>query len=358
MIARIKSRIHDFVSWQATASVNSAQLLAEPQGVAKLQQDTLMTGLRVCSVLDSQVGLRRVQLDNTDRGPGSPYDASEPIVFMHIPKTSGTALISGLREAVAPQHVIGGFDRVLFGEFRAFESIPTCKRSAIYLDASDVPAHGDFVAAHMAFSTLRSHYGTANYLTVLREPMSRILSHWLYWRSFSEDQLSAWGKWAEYMREARNPLEHFLSCPRVACQVDNVSVRMLLWPHRLIADDDFIDQRNDEALVNEAVGQLCQFGFADVIENLDMPLNLQSWLGQAVQYVPINKTAPIPLPLKRPLHSELTPKAIDLLEKRARLDQRLWTLLATHRISRTSAETLQRRAILHNATRHSWLMEA
>jgi hypothetical protein len=133
---------------------------------------------------------------------------------------------------------------------------------------------------------------------------------------------------------------------------------MLLWPHRLIPDDGFIDPRNDDVLVNEASGRLCQFGFSDVIENPEMPINLQRWLGRAVPYVPINETAPIPLPLKRPLHRELTPEAIDLLETRARLDQRLWTLLATRQLSEANAETLQRRAILHNGTRHSWLMEA
>jgi hypothetical protein len=303
------------------------------------------------------MGLQRAQLDDADCRLGGSYDASAPIVFMHIPKTSGTALASGLRDAVAPQRIIGGFDRVLFGGFRAFDSIQAHIRDTIYLDVSDVPADGDLVAAHMALSTLGSRYRAANYLTVLREPLSRILSHWLYWRSLSGDQLSLWGEWAEYMRQAMTSLEHFLSCRRVACQVDNLSVRMLLWPHRLIPDDDFIDSRDDEALVNEAVGRLCQFGFADVIENPEMPINLQSWLDQTVQYAPINKTAPIPLLLRRPLHRELTPEAIDLLETRARLDQRLWTLLANHRIGRGSAEALQRRAILHNATRHSWLME-
>jgi hypothetical protein len=359
MIARIKSKVRDFLRSEVTVGAKSAELLAEPQGVAKLRQDTLTepTNLGAGLVRDSKTGLQSAQFGDIERSLGRPYDTNVPIVFMHIPKTSGTALAAGLRYAVAPRREIGGFDTVLFGGFCAFDTIPTHVRNSIYLDVSDVPADGDFVAAHMAFSTLHSRYGVANYLTVLREPLSRILSHWLYWRALSSEQLSSWGNWAEYAREAMKPLEHFLSCRLVACHTDNLSVRMLLWPHPLIPDDDFIDPRNDEALLEDAIKQLCQFSFSDVIENPDMLISLQRWLGRPVPYVPINETPPVPSLLKRPLHAELTTKATVLLETRARLDQRLWTLLAKHRISRVSAETLQRRAILRNAMRHSFLME-
>jgi hypothetical protein len=290
--------------------------------------------------------------------PGSPHVANAPIVFMHIPKTSGHALITGLREAIAPRRMIGGHDRVLFGGFCAFDSLAPHIQDLIYLDPSDVPTDCDFVAAHMAFSTLQSRYGAANYLTVLREPLSRILSAWLFGRALSQDQLAEWGEWADYLRHAMRSLEHFLSCPAIACGTDNVSVRMLLWPHRLIPDDDFIDTCNDEVLVDEAITRLSEFGFLDVIENPDMLANLQCWLGRPVQYARINETACTPLSLKRPLHNELTPETTDLLETRSRLDQRLWTLLARHRIRGACVEKLQRRVILRNTARHSWLMMA
>jgi hypothetical protein len=298
--------------------------------------------------------VRRVWL----RFPGRPYDPAAPMVFMHIPKTSGVALAEGLRAAIRPRRPFGGFDRVLFGGFGAFDSLAPTERAHIYLSPSEVPSDCDFVAAHMAFSTLWRCYGAANSLTILREPASRILSHWLYWRAIPEDQLAGWGKWAEYMLQARRSLAEFLSCKDIACQTDNLSVRMLLWPHRLIPCNDFIDPRNDEALFNDAIGHLKRFAFADVIEDPKMPTNLQAWLGRPVEYLPRNQTAPPPLSLKRPLHSELVPDTLDLIEARSRLDLRLWILLAAHRIGGASVEMLQRRAILRNVSRHAWLMAA
>jgi hypothetical protein len=50
---------------------------------------------------------------------------------MHIPKTAGTALIAGLREAIKPrQEVVHGFDRVLFGQFQSFTTFAEDERKA------------------------------------------------------------------------------------------------------------------------------------------------------------------------------------------------------------------------------------
>lgn len=39
---------------------------------------------------------------------GRPYDPTVPLVFMHIPKTSGNAVTSGLRMAIKPQRDVVG----------------------------------------------------------------------------------------------------------------------------------------------------------------------------------------------------------------------------------------------------------
>jgi hypothetical protein len=290
--------------------------------------------------------------------PGHPYDEAAPVIFMHIPKTSGTALTVGLRDAISPGCAISGIDRVLFGSFGAFETVAPALRSHIYVCPAELPVSGNFVTGHMALSTLWRRYGPANYLTVLREPLSRILSHWLYWRSITDDQLQPWGGWADYVRQARQPLITFLSCRDIACHVDNLSVRMLLWPHRLIPEDDFIDPCNDQVLMGQAIERLRRFSFMDIIENPRMPDNLRSWLGRPVAYPSINETTGTPLPLKRPLHAELTPETLDLMETHARLDIKLWTLLATSRIAGVDVEAFRRRALLRNATKYAWLMSA
>lgn len=247
---------------------------------------------------------------------------------------------------------------MLFGSFNAFDTILVSDWTRLYFHPSDLPSDGDFVAGHMAFSTLSRAYGTANRLTVLREPISRILSHWLFWRALPDDQLAMWGKWAGYLLQARRPLAEFLSCKDIACQTDNVTVRMLLWPHTLIPFDDFIDRRDDDAVVTAAANRLKQFSFTDVMENPELPTNLGAWLGRPIDYLPINQTGPTPQPLKRPLHAEMVPELFNLIETRIRLDVKLWNLLVSSRISGMSVDSVRQRTLLRNVAWHAWLMIA
>jgi hypothetical protein len=275
---------------------------------------------------------------------------------MHIPKTSGTALTRGLRSAISPLREATGFDRTLFGSFCAFDSFAPDERSRIYLSSADLPLDSDFIFGHITFSLLRQRYGSINYLTVLREPVSRLLSHWLFWRTITDVYLARFGAWADYLRLARRPLKEFLSCQELACQTDNLSVRLLLGSHRLIPGDDFIDCRDDDILVDGAIVALKQFAFADVIENPNMPANLEAWLGRPVPYSVANETPRAPLSLRSSLHSELTPEALTLLENRTRLDLKLWTWLAKKCVIGANVAAMRHRIILCNVARHASLL--
>ena len=291
--------------------------------------------------------------------PGFPprqCNMSAPIAFMHIPKTSGSSLIVGLRQAIAPRKEIYCLDRVLFGGFRAFDTVAPSERNNIFIDPLTLPSDLDFVAGHIAFSTLKQRYPSANHLTLLREPMSRVLSHWLFWRAVPEEYLALLGSWADYMRRAHGSLTDFLTCREIACQVDNLSIRMLLWPHRLIPEDDFIDCRNGDALLSEAATALKQFAFVDVIENPNLQSNLEQWLGRPVPYSQLNETTHIPPPLQRPLHSEITPDAFNFLERRTQIDRELWRLVANNRVTGLSVEALRQHTMLRTVARHALLM--
>jgi hypothetical protein len=240
--------------------------------------------------------------------------------------------------------------------FRALPLSPKTNGRRIYIDLAHIPRDVDFVAGHIAYSTLFRRYGSINYLTVLREPISRVLSLWLYWRAMPDDSLARLGAWADYVRRAQEPLKDFLSLGDLACQTDNLSVRMLLWPHRLIPEADFIDRRYDAALLKDALGALKQFAFVDIIENPKMHPSLERWLGRRVPYARINETPHLPLSLAHPLHSELTSTALDLIEERTRLDLKLWSLLARQRVTAQNPEMLRSRVILRSVARHAALM--
>jgi hypothetical protein len=276
---------------------------------------------------------------------------------MHIPKTSGSALAKAFREALMPRRAAFGLDRVLFGSFKAFGTIAPDLRRQIYLDPADLPTEAEFVSGHISFSTLQMGYPNAQYITFLREPFSRMLSFWLYWRSLSDDELRPWGEWREFVHKARRPLIDFLSDKEIACPTDNLYVRMLLWPNNLLPDNDFIDKRHDKAIIRLATGRLKQFSYVDVIENPSFQANLRAWLGRPFVYSSENETKPIPRLLSLRLHAELTPATLDLLRARTRLDLRLWTTLARQWVSQVGAETLREFILLRNVARYSSILQ-
>lgn len=287
----------------------------------------------------------------------APYSSAAPAIFMHIPKACGSALASGLTGALAPRKAIcQASDRVLFGSFHDFDSMGPPVRGSIYLDSASLPADADFVSGHISFGTLRQRYADGQHITFLREPISRILSHFLYWRSMSEEELRPWGGWRERVKKSRGPLFDFLSCRNLASTHDNLYVRMLLWPHPLISDDNFLEERNDKVLIREAMAKLKQFAYLDVVENPKLVVDLENWLGRPFPYNLVNETTRIPEPFRTPWHKELKPEVLDLLEQRTRLDLQLWRAVARQRIAPSSLESLRMRTAMLNAARHSWLV--
>jgi hypothetical protein len=207
------------------------------------------------------------------------YNKLLPIVFMHIPKTSGVAIRHMLVVALAPSLTVDGLDHSLFDSSAYFDSMDESLRRQIYSSPSSLPEHANLVAGHFALSTLLTAYPLAQRLTILREPFSRLLSHWLYWRQYADTDLAAWGDWAAQVRMSRQPLVDFLSASSLACQTDNLMLRMLLWPHPLITADHFINPVHDHRLLRDAMMRLRNFDFVDVLEDGALVDNLQRWLG-------------------------------------------------------------------------------
>jgi hypothetical protein len=296
-------------------------------------------------------------LQSIRRARPSSFDPSRPLAFMHVPKTAGLSTTASLSRAVAPVVSCNGFDRVLFGGFTDFGSIDTDSlRAAIYLSSEDMPADAGFIAGHIAYSSLHSRYPSAQLLTILREPHQRLLSLWMFWRSLEDVYLAAWGTWGNRVRISRNPLAEFLSSPLVACQTDNVYIRMLLWPHPLIPADDLIDPEHDQVLLAEAEEVLERFTFVDVLEAPDHRAHLHIWLGTALPDYRLNETTHIPVAHRKPLHCELSAAAYDLLRQRSRLDFVLWTKIGRLRMPGSLLATVRESALLRGIARYAALM--
>ena len=256
------------------------------------------------------------------------HDPARPLAFMHVPKTAGIAMIGGLAGALRPRRVVSGFDHSLFGAFDGFDTIDPDLRRHIYASPAEVPRDGDFIAGHMAPSTLVASYPDAQLVTCLREPRARLLSHWVYWRAQPADHVSAWGSWARISLTGHDPLAGFLGRRDIACQTDNLALRLLLWPHKLLPPDDFIAERDDDALLEAALMRLRGFAYADVVENPRLVANASAWCGRPVTFPVANATPAVPAEFRVPLRRELTALAYDRLCARSRLDLWLWTAVA------------------------------
>jgi hypothetical protein len=284
---------------------------------------------------------------------GQLHDPGRATVFMHVPKACGTAVRRGLLEALAPRRELLVHDRVMFGSFNDFESFEAETRRSICLNPASLDANADFVTGHISFSTLAARYPDAQFLTAFREPFSRIISHWLFWQNFSGERLSAYGEYASCLLQSRAPLADFLSCRDVASQTDNVHLRMLLWPHRLVPEGDFIDPCFDNQLLQEASDRLQKFAFVDVVENPRFSTNLEYWLGRPFPYRWTNETPPPPSTEKSSFPIQLNSESFDLLETRCRLDLKLWLLLARKSVKGIDPMTLRARTLMLNVARHA-----
>jgi len=250
-------------------------------------------------------------------------DSARPSVFLHVPKSAGTAFSQSLGAALGAKTIVGGFDGCLFDGFAGIDKFSPEIRNSVHLTSPMPP--GDLVCGHFALSTLRREYPDANHCTILREPFSRLLSHWLYWRQHRDDELAGWSDWAERVRRARRPLAAFLADSVLAPHIDNLAVRMLLWPDPRLPADCFIKPEYDKSLARDALARLQALDFVDYLENPALVENVGDWLGVPFALQRVNETRRAPEAFSVDLLSELTPECHGLLRARSRIDLVLWT---------------------------------
>jgi hypothetical protein len=276
--------------------------------------------------------------------------------FMHVPKTSGAAITEGLARALTNpfgrrltkamygrSQILTGFDRSLHGGFDRFDTFEASVAARFHPE--ELPKGARIISGHFAYSTLKRSAPPARIFTILREPFCRLLSHWLYWRQYTEEELLPYGLWAQRVREARRPLAEFLSSPTVACQTDNIVVRMLLWPHHLLAADGFINSAHDGTLISEARARLGELSHVDAVENPQLIGGLERLIGRSIEYRRINETRASTHESHFDLDEHLTPEARELLVLRSRLDLLLWNSVVMRALPGTSANVIRESAI-------------
>ena len=251
---------------------------------------------------------------------------------------------------------IRGFDRSLFGAFEDYASFNEDARKSVYLHATDMPANAGLIMGHFSHGTLKAAYPDAQQITFLREPFIRVLSLWIFWRCHRDEQLVGLGGWANLVKLSRLSLKEFLSDTRIACQTDNITVRMLLWPGSGIPSDRFIEDRSDSELLAQAFERLNSFAYSDVIENPSFSERLKRWLQIDMSSSRLNETTTVPERLRLKLERELDSETLELLQQRSRLDLQLWAALAKRRLPERDIEALRLQTLLGGIARYSNLL--
>jgi hypothetical protein len=118
----------------------------------------------------------------------------------------------------------------------------------------------------------------------------------------------------------------FLTDKRIACQTDNVALRLLLWPHPLLPADGFIAPEHDAALLAAASARLAEVAHLNVSENPALASDLAAWLGRPFAMRRIKETLPVASRYSVMLAEHLTQAVRDAWQARTRLDMALWRM--------------------------------
>ena len=256
--------------------------------------------------------------------------------FVHVPKSAGSSVKNAVAARCDPATVAASeLDRVLFGGFDRFDEMPNRTRNTIAVDDAEAVRGFDVVMGHFGVASLRPHFDDAEMMTVLREPRTRLLSLYTFWRGWSPERHADWDPYDASRRAVTASWGEFLTDTSIASQTDNVVARMLLSPHPSIPRDGFIEPADDDAIVEAASETLDRFGFADIVENgAALWTGLSSWLQTPVEP---ERTLVTRLRADTDWSASITPASAAALSRRTSIDARLWSRIASRHHDEVSA---------------------
>lgn len=272
--------------------------------------------------------------------------------YLHVPKAAGSSVTDAIRRAISKVDEEEGttpnlcplqFDATLFGDFDV-SVLPEPFRSLVLVGPVDELASYDVVIGHFSAPALSAGREPGDLVTLLREPRSKLLSLYTFWRSWSPAEHDAWEPYEASQHAVSQDWSQFLDDPVIASQTDNVAARMLLGDHPLIPIDGFIDESNVDAVARDAVATLNEFGHADVIENdSDCWARLGHWTGLDLDIQRRNTTEVNQGPSADWTRAWDGP-AWMAFHRRTRIDLQLWVAAAGRHASASELDRLGERA--------------
>lgn len=280
----------------------------------------------------------------------------QTIVFSHIPKSAGTSVTGALKRALQPKSPVYFLDRALVGGYDRFSQFSAKERSRLVLSPEELP-DADFVSGHISPSTTMARYPGAPHVLILRNPQARVISQWVHSRSLTDLQLRRWGP-AYAFRAARWPLQRYLGHEMIAPNIDNTIARFLTWPHTALAQNRFISEADDDAIVESAIATLDTFLHVNVVENPSFLDELGASLGLTLTDERLNDRSDHPPVVPTDLASELDSATRALLDYRTRLDIRIWKHVAERVMPHSDLDGVLEAGLQNSIRRYSGLPAA
>jgi hypothetical protein len=250
--------------------------------------------------------------------------ASDPaLVFLHIPKTGGTTLHYHFSANFAPEE--------------------TCPERFSNLDAYSVDdlRQWRFFSGHFNSDEIKRIPRPTFRVTVLRNPIERLLSNYYYWRRLSHEYIEQYGLNGPRITKAGTLIDFLRSDEPEILQntVNPITIQLagavLAKPdgYALMRDGEQIGWLSEAQLVSRALEALLS---CDVLGDISQLKDIYGRVAQVFGMAPLNELAHLNTKeevdeAREPYKAEaITPEIWSLLEKKTRLDRVLYHLARDH----------------------------
>ena len=175
--------------------------------------------------------------------------------FLHIAKCAGTSVRAALSAAVGnPPQPPQQFDSCYVAGLDRPDLLSDAARSQVAWNDQPVGV-GDYTFhVHWSLPTLRSFFQPGDIATVLRDPLSRILSYVEYARSLPTTLHRTWYPDTLPLDLCRMPLVDVLTLPLASRATDNLITRQVLWHDPRLPIGDFIEHEAASLAADCTVG--------------------------------------------------------------------------------------------------------
>lgn len=246
------------------------------------------------------------------------------VAFLHIPKSAGTSIRRAMLEHVSQEETSPwSLDPILYGS----HPLPVNASGRMYHDDVGDLSGYRFMAGHLSLPTIEKWFDADDVACVLREPRSRLLSQYTFWRTYPPEELEYWKPYeAPYL--SRLSLGDFLRRGEVMHFADNLTTRMIVGRHPLIPVDDPIQSEHVDELASIGAAAIDRLGFVDLLERGDLVTDsYEQWLGAPVSRERVNETDPdagVPVDID----DLVATSTLELLDRHNQVDLLVWVHVA------------------------------